>query len=115
MYQYSGLIIAMFLFGCVSINKYTHPDEILNTPDIQEEVRFTKGIPICPYCKKPTERSGGMGEVTMMYFPPVWDKEGNNTNPDRNIKTTYWRCQECGKDYTIIGNAVDGYRYILDK
>ena len=78
------------------------------------EYAETGGIPICPYCKKPTERTGGVGTVTAMYFPPVYDEEGNNTNPDRNISTSNWYCSECGNDYETSGNAHDGYSYRIE-
>jgi len=75
--------------------------------------KTTNGIPICPYCKKPTIRSGGGGTKTLAYFAPVYDKEGKNTNPDKNIITYSWRCNECGKDYKTKGNSIDGFDYKL--
>jgi len=73
---------------------------------------FTNGIPICPYCKKPTRRTVGSSSETLMYFCPIYDKEGNNTNPDRNTLTTNWQCLECGKSYQTKGNYVDGFKII---
>jgi hypothetical protein len=70
------------------------------------------GIPLCPYCKKPTKRTGGCESITAMYFPPVYDENGNNTNPDRNIRTSNWKCFECENEYTTVGNHVDGYKYV---
>jgi hypothetical protein len=75
------------------------------------KVVYTGNIPQCPYCKKPTKRTGGIGTVTAMYFPPIYDENGINTNPDRNIQTSRWTCNECEKDYEISGNEVDGYHY----
>jgi hypothetical protein len=77
-----------------------------------QEVEFTGQIPICPNCKKPTKRNGSsFGFRTLMYFPPVYDENGNNTNPDRNIETTKYHCLECDKSYSISGNQYDGYKY----
>lgn len=77
------------------------------------EVIYTNNIPQCPHCNKPTKRSGSsMGSTTTMYFPPFYDENGNNTNPDRNISTSYWHCHECGKEYTVSGNDVDGFHYL---
>jgi hypothetical protein len=76
------------------------------------EFDYTNGIPICPQCKVPTERDGSSGgTMTAMYFPPHYNKQGENTNPDRNIMTTNWHCCKCGKNYTVSGNDVDGYVY----
>jgi ribosomal protein L37AE/L43A len=71
----------------------------------------TNGIPVCPFCQKPTERTGGMGTVTLAYFTPVYDETGKNINPDRNTCTTNWHCNNCGKDYQTEGNDVDGFHY----
>lgn len=73
----------------------------------------TNGIPQCPHCNKPTKRTGGMTTVTAMYFPPIYDKNGINTNPDKNRRTSFWTCQECNKDYRTSGNYVDGFEYVL--
>lgn len=72
----------------------------------------TNGIPICPNCKKPTKRTGGFGRTTCAYFKPIYDKNGNNINPDRNTDTMEWTCEDCGKKYTVSGNSVDGYDYV---
>lgn len=79
--------------------------------DERKKVVYTGDIPQCPYCKKPTPRTGGGGAVTAAYYPPMYDEEGNNTNPDRNIKTSHWKCITCDKGYTVSGNIADGYYY----
>ncbi len=79
--------------------------------DLTEKAKLTNGIPECPFCKKPTQRTGGQGSETLMYFAPMYGENGLNINPDRNIKTTYWRCFECDKEYSITGNNVDGFSY----
>ena len=37
------------------------------------------------------------GSTTCMYYPPVYDKYGNNINPDGNITTYDKHCYTCGK------------------
>lgn len=81
--------------------------EIMQLP----EVTFTGSIPICPYCKEPTVRSHGGASVTAMYFPPTYDENGVNTNPDRNIRTESYQCSKCNNCYSIVGNEHDGYIY----
>lgn len=38
--------------------------------------------------------------TTCMYFPPVFDKHGNNVNPDGNTTTSSVRCSVCDKTWT---------------
>ena len=73
---------------------------------------FTNGIPQCPYCERPTERTGGSGSITAAYYPPAYNKDGKNTNPDRNTITSHWGCVECKRSYTTAGNITDGFKYI---
>lgn len=37
------------------------------------------------------------GVTTCMYFPPVYDKHGNNTNPDGNITSGDVGCSVCNR------------------
>ena len=50
---------------------------------------------ICPKCKKPTKVQGGVGMSTCVDYPPIYDEEGNNTNPDMNTTTYNYKCLEC--------------------
>lgn len=75
-------------------------------------VIYTNGIPMCPYCQEPTRRSGGGATRTLMYFQPVYDEHGNNTNPDRNITTRNWTCLKCGKNYGESVGGDEGAKYI---
>lgn len=43
----------------------------------------------------------GRSTTTCMYFQPIYDKRGNNTNPDRNITTTEVHCSSCGKSWVV--------------
>ena len=76
-----------------------------------DKCEMTNGIPICPHCKEPTSRTGGSSQVTLMYYPPVYDKDGNNTNLDRNTVTSQWCCKECEHRYQTAGNIHDGFSY----
>jgi len=75
------------------------------------EVIYTGLIPQCPHCKKPTKRTSHGSSSTLMYYMPVYDENGVNTNPDRNTITTAYECLECNKTYVVSGNNVDGYNY----
>ena len=75
-------------------------------------MEYTKGIPVCPYCKKPTRRQKLGSTKTSRYFPPIYDEEGNNTNPDRNTITVEYYCLECNKPYTVSGNIPEGFSYV---
>jgi len=77
----------------------------------RQEVVYTGAIPQCPHCEKPTKRTGGIGGVTLVYYPPVYDENGENINPDRNTRTSQYHCHECDKDYVVAGNDHDGYKY----
>lgn len=37
----------------------------------------------------------GPSSTTCAYYAPVYDKHGNNTNPDGNITTTMVKCFTC--------------------
>ncbi len=68
---------------------------------MSSKVKYTGGIPECPYCKKPTKRQIGSTSGTLMYFPPTYDEKGRNINPDRNTNTTDYTCLNCGKKYYV--------------
>ncbi len=77
----------------------------------EQKVIFTGLIPQCPYCQKPTHRTGGSGQATLGYYPPIYDKKGKNINPDKNIQTATYFCCECNKTFSVSGNKPDGYKY----
>lgn len=79
--------------------------------NLKKEVIYTGTIPQCPYCEKPTLRTVGMLTSTAMYFPPLYNEEGVNINPDRNRITKSYNCQNCNHDFSISGNDVDGFSY----
>lgn len=56
-----------------------------------------------PFCKREDCRisGSGTGSITAAYFEPVYDKHGNNLNPDRNVATMYYNCGICGKSWNV--------------
>ena len=42
----------------------------------------------------------GPSMTTCAYYPPVYNKQGVNVNPDMNITTRPCRCLSCGKSWT---------------
>lgn len=38
--------------------------------------------------------------MTCAYYPPVYDKHGNNTNPDGNVTSGSLNCITCGKTWS---------------
>lgn len=96
-----------------NLSSYYVPPEVLIPNSYAEKVIYTGNIPQCPYCKKPTKRSDRNSEniSTMAYFKPTYNKNGVNTNPDRNTQTSSYQCLECNKGYKIQGNNHDGFKY----
>lgn len=61
-------------------------------PSCTNECRFTLGVSI----------------TTAMYYPPVYDKHGNNLNPDMNTTTCDVSCSVCGRSWvssTVLGKT----------
>lgn len=54
-------------------------------PDCEEKCRF---------------QEIGPSMTTCVYYPPVYDKHGNNTNPDGNITSGSLNCITCGKTWS---------------
>lgn len=54
-----------------------------------------------PTCKNDNCRfSFGMSMTTAMYFAPVYDKHGNNVNPDGNTTSGSVTCSTCNKQWS---------------
>lgn len=51
-------------------------------------------------CENPTY-SQGLSMMTCAYYPPVFDENGVNTNPDRNVTTNTYACTKCGKSWSV--------------
>ena len=52
-----------------------------------------------PNCEKDCRFHYGVSMTTAMYFTPVYDKHGNNLNPDMNTTTSNVTCGVCGKEW----------------
>lgn len=51
----------------------------------------------------------GVSMTTAMYYHPVYDKNGNNLNPDANITSGKVQCSMCNKTWyysTQLGETV---------
>ena len=42
------------------------------------------------------------GTSTLAYYAPIYDKNGVNVNPDRNITTSVLVCLTCGKRWSCV-------------
>lgn len=42
----------------------------------------------------------GPSSTTCAYYPPIYNKQGVNVNPDMNTTTRSRRCLSCGKTWT---------------
>ena len=78
---------------------------------MSKEVIYTGPIPQCPRCEKPTVRTEGFSSITAAYYPPIYDENGVNTNPDRNSTTSSYNCNGCNKEFSTNGNYTDGFVY----
>lgn len=61
-----------------------------------------------PDCDKDCRFSQGFSTTTAAYYKPIFDKDGNNVNPDGNTTTTEIFCSICGKSwmaYTRYGKT----------
>ena len=47
------------------------------------------------------------GYTTCMYFQPVYDRHGNNLNPDRNVTKSELWCSVCNKRWAVSRCAGD--------
>lgn len=52
-------------------------------------------------CDGDCKFTSGLSSQTLVYYMPIYDKGGVNTNPDRNIRTAEYSCVTCQKQYTV--------------
>lgn len=52
-------------------------------------------------CDKDCQFTQGGSISTLVCYPARYDKDGVNTNPDRNTTTTSYSCLTCKKDFTV--------------
>lgn len=57
-----------------------------------------------PTCEDTCGFAIGPAYTTSAYYPPVYDKHGNNTNPDMNATSGAIDCVKCGKHWTYISS-----------
>lgn len=44
---------------------------------------------------------------TMAYYPPVYNKDGVNINPDRNSHATNYSCRTCNRRWNCVIQGED--------
>jgi hypothetical protein len=54
-----------------------------------------------PSCEKDCRFQQGPASTTLVYYPPIYDKHGNNLNPDRNTISYEMRCSFCDRKWKI--------------
>lgn len=52
-----------------------------------------------PSCEKECVFRGGMTTTTAMNYDPIYDKNGNNLNPDGNITSGTVSCAVCHRQW----------------
>lgn len=52
-----------------------------------------------PTCQNECRFHFGVSMTTAAYYPPVYDKHGNNINPDRNVTSGSVTCGVCNKEW----------------
>ena len=60
----------------------------------------------CPKCGSQA-REEGISMMTLAYYQSIYDGNGININPDRNVTTTQWVCRNCGEKYETRNGVVN--------
>lgn len=60
-----------------------------------------------PSCDKECSFGCGPSMTTAAYYPPVYDKHGNNINPDMNTTSAPIWCYTCGREWVSISRGND--------
>ena len=67
-----------------------------------------------PTCELDCRFSYSTSMSTMMYYPPVYDKHGNNVNPDMNVTYSTVNCTICNKSWSAsTQNERTTYKEVL--
>ena len=70
-----------------------------NANFVQPVLRSHQMLNPNPTCEKECRFVHGMSLTTAMYYEPVYDKHGNNLNPDGNITSSSVRCAVCNREW----------------
>ena len=109
------LILSLIVVSC-SVNRVTDRDEvafkmsgnsILVEVEDSSRVKFTSGIPVCPYCYRGTVRSFQGGEIESGYFVTSYNESGKRRGASSIYGIFEYYCYECGRYYTVIGSGGD--------
>jgi len=68
-----------------------------------------------PNCDKECRFNQGISITTAMYFEPVYDKHGNNLNPDGNYTSSSVSCSTCGLSWTSSTRYGETTFTLIDK
>ena len=49
----------------------------------------------------------GVSTTTLMYFEPIYDRQGNNLNPDRNWSENTITCSACNRSWLVRSNGAE--------
>lgn len=66
-----------------------------------------------PTCELDCRFTEGVKSRTCAYYQPIYDKHGNNTNPDLNITSYSMGCLTCGMEWIV--NEKNGTTTIAEK
>lgn len=61
--------------------------------------------PECKDCPNECRIEFGMSMETCAYYPSIYNKQGENINPDRNTTTGEASCNACGKKWNYSACA----------
>jgi hypothetical protein len=61
-----------------------------------------------PTCKSECRFTTSFSMTTAAYYPPIYDKHGVNTNPDRNTTTATIYCSVCSRSWNGTTYFADG-------
>ena len=63
-----------------------------------------------PTCTNECRFSPGLSMTTAVYYAPIYDKYGNNVNPDRNMTSGSINCHTCNRSWTYYSD-INGIEY----
>lgn len=56
-------------------------------------------------CSKDCRWMVSGGNTTLAYYPPIYDKNGKNINPDMNSTFSQVKCLTCNREWSTITQA----------
>jgi hypothetical protein len=65
-------------------------------------------------CKEATFVPIGGAITTLMYFQPMYNREGKNINPDRNLVRQTFQCTVCKKHWNLSHRGEGTDTHVLE-